>query len=365
MKTEEFVLNNTLSQLNIEKTNINKLGIILDDIDKKTKNIKRGDAQLNNLLVYNGTDWVPSGGSDPVTEAQDAASESLASKTTAQQQATDAATSATDAATSAANASTSATNAATSAVTSAALETQSNASATSAHNDNTSVSTALSLINTKANSNNPTFTGTVQLPSGTTLNGNQIALSDKIMTSACFSADSYNQNETLNDTEVLVEFNMVHKNNTGTPSMGSTSSLTSSTLWNESGSRKYFKVPANKGGIYEISTQVTIDAGYNGNSSATLANGTDHVIRVNKRTGSVDTLIMENRFNLCERPGVSSTRETSYDIVSRKAKDIVYLDAGDEIWAAVKVIVIDASYVVWRIKGGPTSTFLHIREVEY
>jgi len=51
MNSEDFILNNTLGQLNIEKSNINELGIILDDIDKKTKNIKRGGAQLNNLLV--------------------------------------------------------------------------------------------------------------------------------------------------------------------------------------------------------------------------------------------------------------------------------------------------------------------------
>ncbi len=370
MNSEDFILNNTLGQLNIEKSNINELGIILDDIDKKTKNIKRGGAQLNNLLVYNGTDWVPtsiSGGSDGVAEAEVAASESLESRNTAQQYAANAATSATNATTSATNATTSATNADTLAATADAYKIQTSNQIASVSYSNDVMSTSLGLISSRADSNNPIFTGTVQLPSGTTINNVPILLANqKIITSACFSASGFSgQYSTLNDTEVPVEFDMVHKNNTGTPSMGSTSSPAASTLWNDSGSITSFTVPANKGGIYEISTQVTIDAGYNGVGDDN-ANGTDHVIRVYKRTlGFFNTLIMENKFNLCERPDVNSTRETSYDIVSRKAKDIVYLEAGEEIWVAVKVIVIDGTVVNWRIRGGPVWTFLNIREVAY
>ena len=370
MNSEDFILNNTLGQLNIKKSNINELGIILDDIDKKTKNIKRGGAQLNNLLVYNGTDWVPasiSGGSDGVVEAEVAASESLESRNTAEQYAANAATSATNATTSATNASTSATNADTLAATADGYKIQTSNQLSSVTNSNGDVSTSLGLISSRADSNNPIFTGTVQLPSGTTINNVPILLANqKIITSACISASAFNsQYSTLNDTEVPVEFDEVHKNNTGTPSMGSTSSPAASTLWNVSGSITSFTVPANKGGIYEISTQVTIDAGYNGVGDDN-ANGTDHVIRVYKRTsGNLNTLIMENKFNLCERPDVNSTRETSYDIVSRKAKDIVYLEAGEEIWVAVKVIVIDGTVVNWRIREGPVWTFLNIREVAY
>lgn len=367
MKTEEFILNNVLGQLNIEKTNINKLGIILNDIDKKTKNIKRGDAELDNFLKYNGTDWVPSsnpGGSNAVSAAQLAASNALGSKDSAVMEAGYALTLKNSVQAEAAAAS--------------SYETEAEASAAAAYTANASAISSLSLISSKANSNNPTFTGTVNLPSGTTINNDSIALQDKIMTTACYTPGSNTTSLTglANGVEVTLNFGKVHKNNTGTPSPGSTSTIASASLWQQywvnplptSGVRTNFdsfygfNVPASKSGIYEISIQVTIDFG-NTASSGSLFN-----ITIYKRSQLFsltynDVHLMSNVFNLNEIliSNPNERRQAAVHTLSRRAKDIVLLATGDTIFAKVKVEQRNAASSNWTIMGD--DTYLNIREL--
>ena len=353
MKSEEIVLSSMLNRLNIEKVKFNKNDETLKDINEKTKNIKIADAKLNNLLKFNGTDWVPS--PQPVSSVADAATAASAaseSKGSAEESASQAHIHALTVISEAGKA--------------IAAAARAEKSSVNAFNANDSVNSSLDLISSKANSDNPSFTGTVNLPPGTTIDNESIALQDKIITSAKFigNTSGHQYHTDIDNDEVALHFDQVHKNNTGTPSAGSTSTIESSSLWgminitsSSSSVMPGFEVPANKGGIYEISIQVTID--FVPTAPGTLFN----IIIYKRMSGTgVDRRLMYNVYNLKDTPNNELDRaQAAVYTLSRRAKDIVLLNDGDQIFAKVIVNQRNATNSDWTIKGD--HTYLNIREL--
>ena len=334
------------NELDIFQANINNIILDINVINTRTKNIYTENAVINDVLKYNGNNWIPSDASSgaqssvlaneasaasSAATAAIAASESLASKTTAQQEATDAATSATNAATSAANASTSATNAATSATN----------AATSAAAATSSATTLTNLSVTKLNKNNPVFTGTVNLPTGATINSIPISISNKIMSKAIRAysrgVPDFSEPSSFPDNQLLhIHFHDIVANTYGTPTLGNSVSLWGGTasLWNKNTEpggkyRTYFKVPSGRGGVYQITANIL------GEYSFGAGNGVKSEHYLYRRRNSVDSVIAYKIFDL--RDDSTTLHAGAVKFRTETIDTFFELDAGDELYIMVKI----------------------------
>ena len=252
------------------ETNINRM-------KSRTENIITENARTNEILKFDGTNWIPS------NEIGADGGQSLAYKTSAASSAADATAAASEAIGSRDSAAVSTLAAEAAAV---AAESEADSAAAGENSAVVSANDALTLINSKANSDNPFFTGTVNLPYGTTINGEPIILShnnnnkiiSRVYREGADAQPDYATDGTNNYDIVSVRFQTVDINTYNVPTLGNSGNIESgsTTLWhNETDPRGQlrtcFTVPPARTGIYRILTNITGQFGiYNGSGRSMI-----------------------------------------------------------------------------------------------
>jgi len=333
------------NELDIFQANINNNINNINVINTRTKNIYTENAVINDVLKYDGNNWIPSNAANSeaqslilvhetsaendAEDAERSREASIESKLTAQQQATIASSWAAEAATSLTDATTSATDAANFATTVSTLADAMASSATELEN--------LSIA--KANKNNPVLTGSINLPTGVTVNNIPISISNKIMSKAirAYSKGLPDFSGSFPDNQLLhIHFHDIVANTYGTPTFGNSVSLWGGTasLWNrnlETSSkwRTYFKVPSGRGGVYQVTANIL------GEYSRGAGNGVKSEHYLYRRRNSVDTNISYKIFDL--RDDSTTLHAGAVKYRTETIDNFFELDAGDELFIMVKI----------------------------
>ena len=254
-----------INKLNIIQKSTNRIETDINDINLRIENINTENAQTNDILKFDGANWIPStlplsADAAAVSRAQTSASESLASKNAAIAAASESLASKNVAILRASESLASKDAAAISASESLASKVAAAISKISAYNSRIN---SESLIDSKARINNPVFTGSVNLPTGATVNSIPILLANNKIISRVYRTGGdahpdYTSGGNNYDFSV-VRFHEVSINTFGTPTLnsGSHTIQSSTTLWGNDGQRTYFTVPSGRSGIYRILGNIT------------------------------------------------------------------------------------------------------------
>ena len=350
------------NDLDIFHANINNIILDINVINSRTKNIYTENAVINDVLKYNGNNWIPS---------NDATSSGVQSLILAHE-------------TSAASSATVAAIAASEALAHKIECFPENAgdvlSATRAFNfNNDAAASAVTAETAKndlvlaasptVNRNSPDFTGTVNLPSGAKINGIPISISNKIRSKAVRAytrgAPDFREPESRPDNQLLhVHFHDIEANTYGTPTLGNTVGLWSGTasLWNKNTEtnvsgvtpdriRNYFKVPSGRDGNYQITINVMEEYSFG------EGNGFKSEHYLYRRRNSVDTIISYKVFEFHNDPtsvyaGMLKHRTESID-------NVFELEGGDELFVMVKADLLGVVqqhqwYWMYRLMGRRT-----------
>tara|TARA_B110001450_G_scaffold249645_1_gene267289 strand:- start:1302 stop:2402 length:1101 start_codon:yes stop_codon:yes gene_type:complete len=254
-----------IDKLNIIREATNRIETDINNMNLRLGNINTENAQTNDILKFDGANWIPAalppGAASGVSRAQTSASESLASENAAVTAASESLEAEEVAAEAEANAERAKLD-----IEEKVAESLESRNTAEQYAANAALlrSDSQNLIASKARINNPVFTGTVNLPSGTTINNVPILLynNDKIISrvyrSGVDDTPDYATGGNSYDYSV-VRFHEVSLNTFGTPTLnsGSHTIQSSTTLWANDGQRTYFTVPPGRSGIYRILGNIT------------------------------------------------------------------------------------------------------------
>ena len=326
------------TDLDIFQANINTITKDINVINSRTRNIRTENAVTNEILKFDGTNWIPS------NEIGADGGQSLAYKTSAASSAADA----TAAASQAIGSRDLAFAEMTSAIDSQSLAAAAASEAIGSRDSAAAAKDALDLAaSSKVNVNSPDFTGDVNLPSGAKINGIPISISPKIRSKAVRAytrgAPDFREPESRPDNQILhIHFHDIEANTYGTPTLGNSVNLWSGTasLWNRnletnvSGvtpdrNRTYFKVPPGRGGNYQITINIL------GEYSFQQGNGVKSEHFLYRRRNSVDEIMS---YKIFEFVHVSNSIYAGALKFNTESIDNVFeLEGGDELFVMVKV----------------------------
>ena len=323
-----------VDKLNIIQKATNRIETDINNMNLRIENINTENAQNNDILKFDGSKWIPDAlppsvdadADAAVSRAQTSASQAHVSKNSAQRDrllCLIANTRAQDSA-------------------SQALASKNSAIGWE-NSTNVYASSALTLINSKANSNDPTFTGAVDLPSGTTINSEPILLSNKIISrvyrEGADAQPDYATAGTNNYDYVSVRFHTVDINTFNVPTLGNSASVASgsATLWhNETDDRGQlrtcFTVPSGRSGVYRILANIT---GKFGDASYHGGNGRELTVFIYRKRGSEHRCIS---FNIFTTSNSGSNFAASVQEMTTVVDQMFELNGDDQIYIKVRAI---------------------------